>query len=100
MRRTSVSLPTKHAARDPFEKPDRYGDQQQHLTARSVSSIKAFWMSQGQVSRWLKATAILALVLFFFYYLSPDTVDIVKHDCMFFRAHHDHRRITTDRIVA
>jgi guanosine-diphosphatase len=78
MRRTSVSLPTtKHAvAHDPYEKPARYGEQ--HPTD-ILARIRLFWMSQSQKSRWVKAGAILAAIIFLFYYFSPSGVKLY-HD--------------------
>ena len=75
MRRTSVSLPTtKHAiAHDPYEKPGRYGGQ--HPTD-ILARIRLAYMSQSQKARWIKASAILAAVVFLFYYLSPSGVEL------------------------
>ncbi|SPO00665.1 probable guanosine-diphosphatase [Cephalotrichum gorgonifer] len=72
MRRTSVSLPTKQVAQDPFEKRARYRHQDLGFFAR----VKAVWMSQAQKTRWVKTTAIVFVVLVFFYWLSPKGVDI------------------------
>jgi guanosine-diphosphatase len=77
MRRTSVSLPTnKHAvAHDPFEKPARYGEAHpENIVAR----LRILWMSQSQKARWIKASAILAAVLFLFYYFSPSGVELYR----------------------
>lgn len=74
MRRTSVSLPTKHIAYDPHEKPDRYG-----VTNRDPSlSIKmqSAWASQSQRARYIKAGAIIFVVFCLFYYFSPAGVDL------------------------
>jgi guanosine-diphosphatase len=75
MRRTSVSLPTKHVARDPHEKPDRYDLEHGHepgLLARMQSA----WLSQSQRARWIKTGAIVFVVFLVFYYFSPSGVDI------------------------
>lgn len=72
MRRTSVSLPTKQVAYDPHEKQARYGRKKPFI----LDSLQAAWMRQGQRTRWLKATAILAFVFILFYYISPTGVDI------------------------
>jgi len=74
MRRTSVSLPTKHVARDPYEKPGRYQVEQGEpgLVARMHSA----WMSQTQRSRWIKTGAIVFAIFFIFYYFSPSGVDL------------------------
>lgn len=74
MRRTSVSLPTKHVARDPYEKPGRYQVEQGEpgLVARMHSA----WMSQTQRSRWIKTGAIVFAIFFVFYYFSPSGVDL------------------------
>ncbi len=75
MRRTSVSLPTKHIARDPHEKPDRYG-RSYHRGPGFFATMQAAWMSQSQRMRYLKTGAIILSVLFLFYYFSPSGVDI------------------------
>lgn len=74
MRRTSVSLPTKQIAHDPFEKPDRYegGSHRPGLLAKMQSA----WASQSQRARYIKTGAILFFVLFLFYYFSPSGVDL------------------------
>lgn len=73
MRRTSVSLPTKHVAYDPHEKPGRYeGNRQAGILAR----LRTLWMSQSQKARWVKTSAILIAVFLLFYYLSPSGVDL------------------------
>lgn len=75
MRRTSVSLPTKHVAHDPHEKPDRYDLEHGHepgLLARMQSA----WVSQSQRARWIKTGAIVFVVFLVFFYFSPSGVDI------------------------
>ncbi|KAH8891353.1 nucleoside phosphatase GDA1/CD39 [Thozetella sp. PMI_491] len=74
MRRTSVSLPTKHIAHDPHEKPDRYGHG--HRAPGFFAKMQAAWMSQSQRMRYLKTCAIILTILFLFYYFSPSGVDI------------------------
>jgi guanosine-diphosphatase len=74
MRRTSVSLPTKQAARDPHEKPARYDAH--HRDPGFLNSLRAAWMSQAQKARWLKTAAIVFAVVFLFYWLSPTGVDV------------------------
>lgn len=73
MRRTSVSLPTKQIAHDPFEKPARYSGQR---SSGFFGGIKAAWMGQAQKARWFKTAALVFLVVFVFYYFSPRGVDI------------------------
>jgi guanosine-diphosphatase len=74
MRRTSVSLPTKHTvAHDPHEKAARY---EEPTPAGILARLRLFWMSQTQKTRWLKASAILVTVFFLFYYLSPSGVEL------------------------
>lgn len=73
MRRTSVSLPTKNIARDPYEKPARYRN---HNQTPSILDSFTTSVMQGQRSRWLKATAILVFITFLFYYISPKGVDL------------------------
>lgn len=74
MRHTSVSLPAKQAASDPYEKPDRY---ETSLKGPCMyEKVKADWMAQSQRQRWIKTGSIIALVVFLFYYLSPKGVDI------------------------
>ncbi|KAK9774207.1 hypothetical protein AB5N19_13769 [Seiridium cardinale] len=82
MRRTSVSLPTKHAARDPHEKPARY-ESGHHYRADNRGGIleklqQAAGMNQAQKARWLKTTAIVVFLVFLFYFLSPRGVDIYQ----------------------
>ncbi|ORY71852.1 nucleoside phosphatase family-domain-containing protein [Pseudomassariella vexata] len=78
MRRTSVSLPTKHVARDPHEKPARYGNNHAQRENRILDKLQAGWMNQAQKTRWLKTTAIVVFLVFLFYYLSPKGVDIYQ----------------------
>jgi guanosine-diphosphatase len=81
MRRTSVSLPTKHAGRDPHEKPGRYDTGHSHPlreNAGILEKLQAGWMNQSQKTRWLKTTAIVVFLVFLFYYLSPKGVDIYQ----------------------
>ncbi|KND93784.1 putative guanosine-diphosphatase, partial [Tolypocladium ophioglossoides CBS 100239] len=76
MRRTSVSLPTKHVAHDPHEKPDRY---ELNLNSRSqglLSTMKEAWMSQSQKTRWIKTAAIAFTVVLMFWWLSPRGVEV------------------------
>lgn len=75
MRRTSVSLPTKHIARDPFEKPDRYDFD--HRDAGLLQRMQTAWMSQSQRARWIKTGAILFSVIFLFFYFSPSGVELI-----------------------
>ncbi|KAG8424573.1 Guanosine-diphosphatase [Metarhizium acridum] len=73
MRKQSVSLPTKHIAHDPHEKPDRYGNgRPQGVLPR----MKEQWMSQSQKTRWVKTAAIVLSVCLLFYWLSPRGVDV------------------------
>ena len=72
MRRTSVSLPTKHVAHDPHEKQARYG----HKTPSILDTFQAAWMTQGQRARWLKATVVLAFIFVLFYCISPKGIDL------------------------
>ncbi|KAJ4306369.1 Guanosine-diphosphatase [Collariella sp. IMI 366227] len=73
MRRTSVSLPTKHFAHDPHEKPDRYGNNRnQSLFTKMQSS----WASQSQRARYIKTGAIIFVVFLLFYFFSPTGVDL------------------------
>lgn len=78
MRRTSVSLPTKQVARDPFEKPDRYdfGHRQAGLFARMQNA----WMSQSQRARWIKTCGIIFTIFVLFFYFSPSGVELIKHE--------------------
>ncbi|KAI1395925.1 guanosine-diphosphatase [Hypoxylon fuscum] len=76
MRRTSVSLPTKHVRHDPHEKPARYDSG--HREPGIVEKLQGATMNQAQKSRWLKTGAIVFFILFLFYYLSPKGVDIYQ----------------------
>lgn len=82
MRRTSVSLPTKQVARDPYEKAGRYdtpyGRHQHHRDAGILERAKTAWMNQTQKARWLKTTGIVVFLIFLFYYLSPRGVDVYQ----------------------
>ena len=74
MRRTSVSLPTKHIARDPHEKADRYdGD---HKESGFFGRMQSTWASQSQRARYVKSGAIILFIFIVFYYFSPSGVDI------------------------
>ncbi|SPQ21874.1 0ebdeee9-97d4-4227-966b-8a7c61bd86ac [Thermothielavioides terrestris] len=74
MRRTSVSLPTKHIAYDPHEKPDRYEPRNRH--ASLSAKMQSAWALQSQRARYLKAGAIIFVVLVLFYCFSPAGVDL------------------------
>ncbi|KAI1326831.1 guanosine-diphosphatase [Xylariaceae sp. FL0255] len=76
MRRTSVSLPTKQARRDPHEKADRYDPG--HREPGILEKIQTAGMNPAQKSRWLRATAIVAFVLLLFYYFAPGGSDIYQ----------------------
>ncbi|TLS28412.1 hypothetical protein PpBr36_01574 [Pyricularia pennisetigena] len=77
MRRTSVSLPTNNkVARDPYEKRARYEANQ-----REVSLLEKITeaMSQARQTRWFKTLAVLVVILFLFFFLSPSGgVDLYK----------------------
>ncbi|KAK0735479.1 nucleoside phosphatase family-domain-containing protein [Apiosordaria backusii] len=73
MRRTSVSLPTKHVARDPHEKPDRY--EFGHREPDLLSKMQSAWTQQSQRARYIKTGAIVFTVLLLFYFFSPSSVD-------------------------
>lgn len=76
MRRTSVSLPTKQIARDPFEKPDRYdGD---HREPGLIAKMQSAWASQSQRQRYVKSGAIIFLIFLVLYYISPSGVDVYR----------------------
>jgi guanosine-diphosphatase len=74
MRRTSVSLPTKHIAHDPHEKPDRYD--RDHRQPSFFAKMQTAWTSQSQRARYLKTAAIIFAVFTLFYYFSPSGVDL------------------------
>lgn len=77
MRRTSVSLPTRNVAHDPYEKSARYGSTgASNSAAGTLERIKTAWMTQSQRSRYLKTGGILLFVVFLFYYLSPSGTDV------------------------
>ncbi|KAK4219287.1 nucleoside phosphatase GDA1/CD39 [Rhypophila decipiens] len=76
MRRTSVSLPTKQIARDPFEKPDRYdGD---HREPGLIARMQSAWVSQSQRARYIKTGGIIFFIFLVLYYLSPSGVDVYR----------------------
>ncbi|KAK4113732.1 nucleoside phosphatase GDA1/CD39 [Canariomyces notabilis] len=74
MRRTSVSLPTKHIAYDPHEKPDRYSDTNREPTL--LMKMQSAWVTQSQRARYIKTGAILFVVFVLFFYFSPAGVDL------------------------
>jgi hypothetical protein len=74
MRRSSVSLPTKHLAHDPHEKPDRYDNGDRDSTL--IMKMQSAWASQSQRARYIKTGAIIFVVFLLFYYFSPSGVDI------------------------
>ncbi|KAK5993648.1 putative guanosine-diphosphatase [Cladobotryum mycophilum] len=76
MRRTSVSLPTKNVAFDPYEKRDRYDN---NPNQGVFATMKEAFMSQSQKSRWIKTGALVLTIICLFYWLSPSGVDI-HHD--------------------
>ncbi|KAI0157889.1 guanosine-diphosphatase [Hypoxylon sp. FL1284] len=76
MRRTSVSLPTKHVRHDVHEKPARYDSG--HREPGIVEKIHGATMNQAQKSRWLKTGAIVVFLVFLFHYLSPKGVDVYR----------------------
>ncbi|EAQ90613.1 hypothetical protein CHGG_02548 [Chaetomium globosum CBS 148.51] len=73
MRRTSVSLPTKHIAYDPHEKPDRYD---RNRGESLIMKMQSAWVSQSQRARYIKTGAIIFTVFLIFYFFSPSGVDI------------------------
>ena len=73
MRRTSVSLPTKHIAYDPHEKPDRYDDNRDESL---IMKMQSAWVSQSQRARYIQTGAIIFTVFLIFYFFSPSGVDI------------------------
>ncbi|KAH6636921.1 nucleoside phosphatase family-domain-containing protein [Chaetomium tenue] len=73
MRRTSVSLPTKHIAYDPHEKPDRYD---RNRDESLIMKMQSAWVSQSQRARYIKTGAIIFTVFLIFYFFSPSGVDI------------------------
>ena len=76
MRRTSVSLPTKQLASDPFEKPDRYNFDQRDTGL--FAKMHSAWMSQSQRARWIKTCGIIFTIFVLFFYFSPSGVELVK----------------------
>jgi guanosine-diphosphatase len=77
MRRTSVSLPTRNVAHDPYEKAGRYSTTGAREGAAGIlEKAKAAWMTQSQRARYLKTGGILLFVVFLFYYLTPSGVDV------------------------
>ncbi|CAG8957058.1 hypothetical protein HYFRA_00009259 [Hymenoscyphus fraxineus] len=77
MRRTSVSLPTRNVAQDPYEKAGRYSySGAREGAAGTLDKAKSTWMAQSQRSRYLKTGGILFFVVFLFYYFSPSGVDV------------------------
>ncbi|KAK7735673.1 Guanosine-diphosphatase [Cytospora paraplurivora] len=77
MRRTSVSLPTKHkhVAYDPYEKPARYEPRRQ---VGILENLKNDMMTQAQKTRWFKTGAIVFLFFVLIYYIAPSGVDVYR----------------------
>ncbi|PHH90923.1 hypothetical protein CDD83_2261 [Cordyceps sp. RAO-2017] len=74
MRRTSVSLPTKHVAHDPYEKPGRYQPDQQ--SQGLLATMKETWITSSQRTRWLRTAAVVFAVILLFWWLSPRGVEV------------------------
>ncbi|KAK0728092.1 nucleoside phosphatase family-domain-containing protein [Lasiosphaeria miniovina] len=74
MRRTSVSLPTKHVAHDPHEKPDRYDIN--YREPGFFSRMQSAWQTQTQRMRYIKTGAIIFVVFLLFYFFSPSGVEL------------------------
>lgn len=74
MRRSSVSLPTKHIAYDKHEKPARYKSKAREPSL--LVKMQSSWVSQSQRARYIKTGAILFVVFLLFYYFSPAGVDL------------------------
>lgn len=85
MRRTSVSLPTKHVARDPHEKPGRYGADSRGDHGL-MAKMQSAWMSQTQRARYVKTGAIVFVVILLFFYFSPSGVDLHSAGMSFSRS--------------
>ncbi len=75
MRRTSVSLPTKHVAHDPHEKPDRY-DAEHGSQPGLLATMQSAWASQSQRARYIKTGAIIFVVFVLFYFFSPSGTEV------------------------
>lgn len=72
MRRTSVSLPTRRAHFDPYEKVARYENPQGTSSLKAnFTRAKTAWMSQSPRSRYLKTGGILLFIIAIFYFLAP-----------------------------
>ncbi|PFH57420.1 hypothetical protein XA68_15098 [Ophiocordyceps unilateralis] len=74
MRRTSVSLPTKQVAHDPFEKPDRY--QTDPRAQGPLSAMKEAWTPPSQRLRWLRTGALALTIMLLLWWLSPRGVSV------------------------
>ncbi|KAH0547549.1 Guanosine-diphosphatase [Glutinoglossum americanum] len=71
-RQQSVSLPTRSAVDDPYEKPNRHSSRNPvNDSANFVPGLKNAWMTQSQRSRFIKAGGLIAFILLVFLYLSP-----------------------------
>ncbi|KAI9797552.1 MAG: Guanosine-diphosphatase [Sarcosagium campestre] len=64
-RRVSVSLPTRSAIDDPYEKADR------HTNGTTADNVRSVFMTQSQRSRYLKAGGIIAFFLLLLFFLGP-----------------------------
>ncbi|RDA94209.1 hypothetical protein CP533_0603 [Ophiocordyceps camponoti-saundersi (nom. inval.)] len=74
MRRTSVSLPTKQVAHDPFEKPDRYQDDPR--SQGPLSAMKEAWTPTSQRLRWLRTGTIALTIVLLLWWISPRGVGV------------------------
>jgi guanosine-diphosphatase len=71
-RASSVSLPTRNALDDPYEKPDRHTSNDSDLGDDSHERLSPVaWMNHGQRARYLKWGGLITLLLFAFLYLAP-----------------------------
>jgi guanosine-diphosphatase len=74
MRRTSVSLPTRQVAHDPFEKPDRYNADGQ--SPGLFDRMKEGFLAQSQRTRWIKIAAVAFGLIVLFYWFAPHTTSV------------------------
>ncbi|KAI9796082.1 MAG: Guanosine-diphosphatase [Piccolia ochrophora] len=71
-RRTSVSLPTRNAIDDPYEKADRHTNgSSPNGSVPFTDQIKSVWMTQSQRSRFFKVGGILGVLILLLFYLGP-----------------------------
>ena len=77
-RRRSISLPTRTLSNDPYEKAGRHADNHDDLGSNVYEDLSNAWMNQSARSKYLRGGALVVLVIFLFFLLSPTERTRVK----------------------